>query len=150
MDEMLGWDGVECASTHSSRGSSYASMLARRRPRGVHLQPQSSSLRLPASAVRHLHASPVQDLVLPDEPSAEAATRPVRLRFAPSPTGNLHLGGLRTALFNHLLARKWGGKWVLRVEDTDRVGGGRAGGVGLLMEGILFGSPDLWAGARTA
>lgn len=44
-----------------------------------------------------------------------------RLRFAPSPTGYLHLGGLRTALFNHLLARKWKGKWILRVEDTDRV-----------------------------
>ncbi|KAJ9101201.1 hypothetical protein QFC21_003420 [Naganishia friedmannii] len=43
-----------------------------------------------------------------------------RLRFAPSPTGYLHLGGLRTALFNHLLARKWKGKWILRIEDTDR------------------------------
>lgn len=44
-----------------------------------------------------------------------------RLRFAPSPTGSLHIGGLRTALYNHLLARKWGGKWILRIEDTDRV-----------------------------
>lgn len=44
----------------------------------------------------------------------------VRLRFAPSPTGSLHLGGLRTALFNHLLARKLGGQWLLRIEDTDR------------------------------
>lgn len=44
-----------------------------------------------------------------------------RLRFAPSPTGYLHLGGLRTALFNHLLARKWKGKWILRIEDTDQV-----------------------------
>lgn len=43
-----------------------------------------------------------------------------RLRFAPSPTGHLHLGGLRTALFNHILARKWKGKWILRIEDTDR------------------------------
>lgn len=43
------------------------------------------------------------------------------LRFAPSPTGSLHLGGLRTALFNHLFARKHGGKWILRIEDTDRV-----------------------------
>ena len=43
-----------------------------------------------------------------------------RLRFAPSPTGYLHLGGLRTALFNHLLARKWRGRWILRIEDTDR------------------------------
>ncbi|CAG8561226.1 15023_t:CDS:10 [Funneliformis caledonium] len=45
---------------------------------------------------------------------------PVRVRFAPSPTGYLHLGGLRTALFNYLLARKTGGKFLLRIEDTDR------------------------------
>lgn len=44
----------------------------------------------------------------------------VRTRFAPSPTGYLHLGGARTALFNWLLARKMGGEFVLRVEDTDR------------------------------
>ena len=43
-----------------------------------------------------------------------------RLRFAPSPTGYLHLGGLRTALFNHLYARKLKGKWILRIEDTDQ------------------------------
>ncbi|KAF9647742.1 glutamyl-tRNA synthetase [Thelephora ganbajun] len=43
----------------------------------------------------------------------------VLLRFAPSPTGALHLGGLKTALFNHLYARKLGGKWILRIEDTD-------------------------------
>ncbi|KAF9219057.1 glutamyl-tRNA synthetase [Gyrodon lividus] len=43
----------------------------------------------------------------------------VLLRFAPSPTGALHLGGLRTALYNHLFAKKHGGKWILRIEDTD-------------------------------
>tara|TARA_B100001057_G_scaffold157469_2_gene158107 strand:+ start:1500 stop:2984 length:1485 start_codon:yes stop_codon:yes gene_type:complete len=43
----------------------------------------------------------------------------VRLRFAPSPTGPLHIGGLRTALFNYLFAKKTGGKLVLRIEDTD-------------------------------
>ncbi|WVN91020.1 glutamate-tRNA ligase [Cryptococcus depauperatus CBS 7841] len=47
-------------------------------------------------------------------------TTNARLRFAPSPTGHLHLGGLRTALFNHILAKKWKGKWLLRIEDTDR------------------------------
>ncbi|PPQ68343.1 hypothetical protein CVT25_007592 [Psilocybe cyanescens] len=41
------------------------------------------------------------------------------LRFAPSPTGPLHLGGLRMALYNHLFARKHAGKWILRIEDTD-------------------------------
>ncbi|HEX9886375.1 MAG TPA: glutamate--tRNA ligase [Longimicrobiales bacterium] len=44
----------------------------------------------------------------------------MRVRFAPSPTGELHVGGARTALFNWLLARKEGGVFVLRVEDTDR------------------------------
>ncbi len=43
----------------------------------------------------------------------------VRVRFAPSPTGVLHLGGARTALFNYLLARSLGGKFLLRIEDTD-------------------------------
>ena len=44
----------------------------------------------------------------------------MRLRFAPSPTGYLHVGGARTALFNWLLARRSGGAFVLRIEDTDR------------------------------
>ncbi len=43
----------------------------------------------------------------------------LRVRFAPSPTGYLHIGGARTALFNYLLARKQGGTFVLRIEDTD-------------------------------
>ena len=44
----------------------------------------------------------------------------VRVRFAPSPTGYLHIGGARTALFNWLWARQHGGKFILRIEDTDR------------------------------
>ena len=44
----------------------------------------------------------------------------VRLRFAPSPTGYLHIGGLRTALYNYLYAKQKGGKFLLRIEDTDR------------------------------
>ncbi|MCH7639346.1 MAG: glutamate--tRNA ligase, partial [Bacteroidetes bacterium] len=44
----------------------------------------------------------------------------MRVRFAPSPTGLLHIGGLRTALYNFLLARKHGGTFILRIEDTDR------------------------------
>lgn len=46
--------------------------------------------------------------------------KPVRTRFAPSPTGGLHLGGVRTALYNYLFARKNGGAFVLRIEDTDQ------------------------------
>ncbi len=44
----------------------------------------------------------------------------IRVRFAPSPTGYLHIGGARTALFNWLVTRKGGGKFILRIEDTDR------------------------------
>ena len=44
---------------------------------------------------------------------------PIRVRFAPSPTGYLHIGGARTALFNWLFARHHGGKFILRIEDTD-------------------------------
>ncbi|HEX3383702.1 MAG TPA: glutamate--tRNA ligase family protein, partial [Mucilaginibacter sp.] len=44
----------------------------------------------------------------------------VRVRFAPSPTGGLHLGGVRTVLFNYLFARQHGGDFVLRIEDTDQ------------------------------
>jgi len=46
--------------------------------------------------------------------------RPVRLRFAPSPTGPLHIGGIRTALYNYLFAKQHGGTFILRVEDTDQ------------------------------
>ena len=44
----------------------------------------------------------------------------LRVRFAPSPTGYLHIGGARTALFNWLWARRMGGTFILRIEDTDR------------------------------
>src|SRR6478672_6349201 len=46
-----------------------------------------------------------------------------RLRFAPSPTGFLHVGGARTALFNWLFVKKYGGQFLLRVEDTDKARG---------------------------
>jgi glutamyl-tRNA synthetase len=52
---------------------------------------------------------------VPDTPD-----RSVRVRFAPSPTGSLHIGGLRTALFNWLFARHHNGKFILRIEDTDQ------------------------------
>lgn len=55
---------------------------------------------------------------------------PARTRFAPSPTGYLHLGSLRTALFNYLLAKRTGGQFLLRIEDTDQVGLGGWGVVG--------------------
>jgi len=47
-------------------------------------------------------------------------TKPVRVRFAPSPTGPLHIGGVRTALYNYCFARQHGGSFILRIEDTDQ------------------------------
>ena len=51
--------------------------------------------------------------------AAKMAERRVRVRFAPSPTGALHIGGVRTALYNYLFARQHGGDLVFRIEDTD-------------------------------
>ncbi|MFZ4430942.1 MAG: glutamate--tRNA ligase family protein, partial [Phycisphaerales bacterium] len=51
---------------------------------------------------------------------SSAATPPVVTRFAPSPTGHLHIGGARTALFCWAFARRHGGRFILRIEDTDR------------------------------
>ena len=48
--------------------------------------------------------------------------RKVRVRFAPSPTGYLHIGGLKTALFDYIIAKKYGGDFILRIEDTDKKG----------------------------
>ena len=52
-------------------------------------------------------------------PDQAPVTGPVRVRFAPSPTGYLHVGGARTALYNYLFAKRHGGEFILRVEDTD-------------------------------
>ena len=48
------------------------------------------------------------------------STKAIRVRFAPSPTGPLHIGGVRTALYNYLFAKKHGGDFILRIEDTDQ------------------------------
>src|SRR5512137_731302 len=61
-------------------------------------------------------------------------TREVRVRFAPSPTGYLHVGGARTALFNWLFARHHRGKFILRIEDTDSARSSEE-----MVEGILQG-----------
>lgn len=64
------------------------------------------------SGTQRRHASTTRKSKLPDTPA--------RTRFAPSPTGNLHLGSIRTALFNYLLARRTNGQFLLRIEDTDQ------------------------------
>jgi glutamyl-tRNA synthetase len=50
----------------------------------------------------------------------QMSQKPVRVRFAPSPTGPLHMGGVRTALYNYLFAKKNNGTFIIRVEDTDQ------------------------------
>jgi glutamyl-tRNA synthetase len=65
------------------------------------------------------------------------APAPVRVRFAPSPTGHPHVGGIRTALFNWLLARHTGGTFILRIEDTD-VTRKVEGAVEYIMEGLRW------------
>ena len=64
-------------------------------------------------------------------------TAPVRVRFAPSPPGYLHVGGARTALFNYLFARHHGGVFVLRIEDTDRERSTEAS-VGAIFDGLRW------------
>jgi glutamyl-tRNA synthetase len=68
--------------------------------------------------------APAKNVPIPDtsleKHGVSASTETVVTRFAPSPTGYLHIGGARTALFNWLYARHFGGKFLLRIEDTDR------------------------------
>ena len=68
--------------------------------------------RFQASQARRTNSTNTRKARLPDTPA--------RTRFAPSPTGNLHLGSIRTALFNYLLARRTKGQFLLRIEDTDQ------------------------------
>src|SRR5918997_1491610 len=82
--------------------------------------PRSACAALPPNA----SVSSAGERASPPRPSASCGSvnrmGDVRVRFAPSPTGMLHLGGARTALFNYLFARHQGGELILRVEDTDR------------------------------
>lgn len=75
-------------------------------------------VRAATAVAGEVQASPSKSVVDP--------AVPVRVRFAPSPTGNLHVGGARTALFNWLFAKRHGGKLILRVEDTDTARSTRA------------------------
>lgn len=84
--------------------------------------------RLPAKSLlsRCLQVRPYGILGKPGKAAAgptpsSLPTTPARTRFAPSPTGYLHLGSIRTALYNYLLAKATGGQFILRLEDTDQV-----------------------------
>src|ERR1700754_4785755 len=72
-------------------------------------------------------------------------SEPVVTRFAPSPTGFLHIGGARTALFNWLFARSRGGKMLLRIEDTDRERSTEAA-IAAILDGLACPGLD-WDGA---
>ncbi len=72
---------------------------------------------------------------------------PVRVRYAPSPTGNPHIGNIRTAMFNWLFARRHGGQFVVRVEDTDR-GRITEGAVDHILDGLEWLSIDWDEGPR--
>src|SRR5437016_10357438 len=73
----------------------------------------------------------------------------VRVRFAPSPTGFLHIGGARTALFNWLYARHTGGVFILRIEDTDAARNTQEA-VNVILEGLRWLGLDWDEGPATA
>src|SRR6059036_1986604 len=74
----------------------------------------------PARETKRPPAQPPPALVRAPDAADTSAAMTDRVRFAPSPTGYLHVGGARTALFNWLYARKTGGTFILRIEDTDQ------------------------------
>src|SRR3979409_2738560 len=83
-------------------------------------------MRAPAPAKASLVPVPPCDTVpspvvpAPEPPIMTEIQGPIRVRFAPSPTGFLHVGGARTAIYNDLLRQHVGGAFILRIEDTDR------------------------------
>ncbi|KAF2030409.1 glutamyl-tRNA synthetase [Setomelanomma holmii] len=77
---------------------------------------RSCLLRLARSSRRPISSKVAKE----SKTNTALPSTPARTRFAPSPTGYLHLGSLRTALFNYLLAKRTGGQFLLRIEDTDQ------------------------------
>ncbi|SCV71445.1 BQ2448_3033 [Microbotryum intermedium] len=82
------------------------------------LASRSTAPRSVPSLTGHRHGS--NTTCCSSSSSSSTPPKPTKLRFAPSPTGYLHLGGLRTVLYNHLLAKTLGATWALRIEDTDQ------------------------------
>jgi glutamyl-tRNA synthetase len=83
----------------------------------------ASSRALDPDSARYLSSTAVTPRKSPSRPGSHRQPRimhPVRTRFAPSPTGYMHIGGMRTALFNWLWARHCGGRFILRIDDTDQ------------------------------
>ncbi|KAK5061285.1 hypothetical protein LTR84_007827 [Exophiala bonariae] len=73
----------------------------------------------PSVSARNCSTTPSLSTPTPSTKRGKLPISPARTRFAPSPTGNLHLGSIRTALFNYLLAKATNGQFLLRIEDTD-------------------------------
>ncbi|XP_046898154.1 probable glutamate--tRNA ligase, mitochondrial isoform X2 [Hypomesus transpacificus] len=87
--------------------------------RRVHGPPALTNTSLPVHRIENRRSDLRCTVPSMRSSSTESPTK-VRVRFAPSPTGLLHLGGLRTALYNYLFAKKYGGTFILRMEDTDQ------------------------------
>ncbi|KAH5002589.1 glutamine--tRNA (Gln) ligase [Parastagonospora nodorum] len=86
------------------------------RPRVPAYTCRSCLLRLSQASRRPISSNKARQI----QANTAIPSTPARTRFAPSPTGYLHLGSLRTALFNYLLAKRTGGQFLLRIEDTDQ------------------------------
>lgn len=108
----------EPASSSSNHGSSPAAAEPKRGLRGLGLLKGSKGGKTSAGKGDKGGGGGATRYIL-----GQSADLPIRARFAPSPTGYLHLGSLRTALFNNVAARasKDGGTFILRIEDTDQV-----------------------------
>ncbi|PSK42859.1 glutamate-tRNA ligase [Elsinoe australis] len=78
-------------------------------------RPRGSYINVKHFSASSIHRKKIRKILDKSQP-----LEPARTRFAPSPTGFLHLGSLRTAIFNYLWAKKTGGQFILRIEDTDR------------------------------
>lgn len=85
---------------------------------GASMNSECCSVECLARGATCVHAASLASTVSKRAPQ-RVSVQAVKVRFAPSPTGNLHVGGARTALFNWLYAKHCGGEMVLRVEDTD-------------------------------
>jgi len=127
-----GWVCLDCSrrlrTTNNSRPSNEA--ISRSFRTSAHAKWAHHSTQRPFSTFKSALDSVRRAPKLPETPA--------RTRFAPSPTGYLHIGGLRTALFSYLLAKRTGGQFLLRIEDTDQVSRSAHD-----MRGYSLGSADL-------
>lgn len=112
----------ESAWTIRRRGGDWICQTCLQKIRPLHHVQRHTGLRQrDFSVVSRRYTAAQREPLLPD--------RPARTRFAPSPTGHLHIGGLRTALFSYLLAKRTNGQFLLRIEDTDQVSKSRDEGL---------------------